>query len=104
VELRWLHIELGFPALATNGPQTHFPIEMLPDKANEETPGAYQIYERLLARFMVANKDVVEEGEKEVEVTGLDDVQPEIGLINWISETFNLVSSEVMVMRDGADE
>lgn len=88
--MRWLHIELGLPPLPTTTSQHNFPPDLLPDRSNEETPGAYQNYEKLLARFMVVNKDMGED--RDVEEKGLEDVQPEIGLINWISELFTVVS------------
>lgn len=90
-ELRWLHIELGLPPLPTTASQHHFPPDLLPDRSKEETPGAYQNYERLLARFMLVNKDMAEEGE--IEERGLEDVQPEVGLINWMTEIFKVVST-----------
>jgi protein regulator of cytokinesis 1 len=104
VELRWLHNELGFPALALNGSQAHFPQDMLPDKANEETPGAHQTYERLLAKFIFINKDVVAEENQEPELEGLDDVQPEIGLINWVNEIAGLVSVQAIFHARVADQ
>lgn len=97
-------MELGFPALALNGSQAHFPQDMLPDKANEETPGAHQTYERLLAKFIFINKDVVTEEDQEPELEGLDDVQPEIGLINWVNEIAGLVSVESIFHGRMADQ
>jgi hypothetical protein len=46
---------------------------------------------------MVVNKDMSEEGV--VEEKGLEDVQPEIGLINWISELFTVVSLLLFRLR-----
>jgi protein regulator of cytokinesis 1 len=88
VDLRWLHSELALPPLPTGTASNQFPIELLPNRKGEETPGAYQTYERMLARFMATYKEA---NEGEVEETGLDDLQPEIGLVNWINELSNLV-------------
>lgn len=66
----------------------HFPPELLPDKSKEETPGAHQAYERLLARFMTAYE---EDRDGEVEEKGLEDMQPEVGLIIWVEEVSRLV-------------
>jgi hypothetical protein len=70
---------------------------MLPNKANEETPGAYQTYEKIFARFMSTYK---EDSEGEVEEKGLDDLQPEVGLINWINELSNLVSRHGRILSN----
>lgn len=87
VDLRWLHAELGLPPLPLTHPH-HFPISLLPDRAKEETPGAHATYEKLFARFMATYK---EDSEIEVEEKGLDDLQPEVGLINWIADLSSLV-------------
>jgi len=121
VDLHWLHVELALPPLP-NGTGSHsFPIELLPDRHNEETPGAYQVYEKTLGHFIAnfkeenVEREIVEkeaknkegddgeekeEGEEEEEeaelgrvldLKGLEDLQPEVGLINWINELSELV-------------
>lgn len=87
MDLRWLHSELGLPPVPLSHPH-HFPPELLPDKSKEETPGAHQTYEKLLARFMIAFE---EDKDGEVEEKGLEDMQPEVGLINWVEEVSSLV-------------
>lgn len=88
MDLRWLHSELALPPLP-NGTGSHqFPLELLPDKKGEETPGAYQMYEKMLARFIATYQG---DHEGEVEEKGLDDLQPEVGLMNWINELSTLV-------------
>jgi len=88
VNLHWLHDELALAPLP-NGTGSHsFPLELLPDKQNEETPGAYQIYEKVLSRFIATFK---EDEDGSVDLTSLDDLQPEVGLINWVNEISDLV-------------
>lgn len=89
VGIRWLHDELGLPPIP-NGTGSHsFPTELLPNKQNEETPGAYQTYEKLLSKFVTTYK---EDDDGVVDLSSLDDLQPEVGLINWINELSGLVS------------
>lgn len=89
MELRWLHSELALPPLP-NGTGSHqFPLDLLPNPENEETPGAYHSYEKMLARFIATYK---EDNEGEVEERGLDDLQPELGVVYWINEISTLVS------------
>jgi protein regulator of cytokinesis 1 len=109
VDLHWLHVELALPPLPNAAGSHSFPIELLPDKRNEETPGAYQAYEKVLGQF-IANfhevdvereEKIMDEGEDEdddetylgrvVDIKGLRDLQPEVGLMNWINELSNLV-------------
>jgi protein regulator of cytokinesis 1 len=116
VDLHWLHDELALPPLP-NGTGSHsFPIELLPDRHNEETPGAYQAYEKTLGHFIANFKEenvereivekepkITEDGNVEEEeddegdkgrvldLKGLEDLQPEVGLINWINELSGLV-------------
>ena len=118
MDLHWLHDELALPPLP-NGTGSHsFPIELLPDRHNEETPGAYQVYEKTLGHFIANFKeenvereivekepknkegdDGAEEEEEEEEaelgrvldLKGLEDLQPEVGLMNWINELSELV-------------
>jgi hypothetical protein len=117
VDLHWLHDELALPPLPNGAGSHSFPIELLPDRRNEETPGAYQAYEKTLGHFIAnfkeenVEREIVEkeaksneeghEGEEEEEdeadkgrvldLKGLEDLQPEVGLINWINELSELV-------------
>jgi protein regulator of cytokinesis 1 len=104
VDLHWLHVELALPPLPNAAGSHSFPIEVLPDKR------AYQAYEKVLGQF-IANfhemdvereEKIMDEGEIEddddetylgrvVDVKGLGDLQPEVGLINWINELSDLV-------------
>jgi hypothetical protein len=129
VDLHWLHDELALPPLP-NGTGSHsFPTELLPDRRNEETPGAYQAYEKTLGHF-IANfkeenvereakiieqgdekedddeKDDDEEGDKGriLDLKGLEHLQPEVGMINWISELSDLVSRFCWSLSEVANE
>lgn len=108
--MHWLHDELALPPLPNGTSSQSFPAELLPDKNNEETPGAYQAYEKVLGRF-IANfkKEDVEREEKNdalndeeedeeeadqgriLDLKGLEELQPEVGMINWINELSTLV-------------
>lgn len=46
------------------------------------------MYEKMLARFMATFE---EDRDGEVEERGLEDMQPEVGLINWVEEVSRLV-------------
>lgn len=98
VDLRWIHSELALPPLSLGTQPSSFPVELLPDKSKEETPGAHQTYEKLLAKFIATYK---EDSEGEVEEKGLDDLQPEIGLLNWVNELSSLVSSDFPTVGSG---
>jgi hypothetical protein len=130
VDLHWLHDELALPPLP-NGTGSHsFPIELLPDRHNEETPGAYQAYEKTLGHFIAnfkeenVEREIVEkepknneggaEEEEEdddeadkgrvLDLKGLEDLQPEVGLINWINELSDLVRHFRRILYEVADE
>ncbi|WWC60378.1 uncharacterized protein I303_102950 [Kwoniella dejecticola CBS 10117] len=90
--LIWLHSELALPPVPTSSPH-HFPPELLPAHEEEETPGACSSYERLLNRVIASNPlppgEVEEWGEVE-DLEGMENVQPEIGLIEWSDELTEL--------------
>ncbi|WWD16447.1 hypothetical protein CI109_100873 [Kwoniella shandongensis] len=92
INLAWLHNELALPPVPTSHPH-HFPLDLLPNHAEEETPGAYSAYERILAK--VISQNALPEGDMEEwpeieDLEGLDGVEPEIGLIEWADEITDL--------------
>lgn len=92
LDLRNLHAELSLPPFPTSHPH-HFPPHLLPPRENEETPGAYTTFERLLAK-VIAERPVVNDGEEEdnAEITALEGVEPEVGLMRWLEDIMGLVS------------
>jgi len=126
VDLHWLHDELALPPLPVGIGSNSFPTELLPNRHNEETPGAYQAYEKTLGHFIAnfkeenvereivekepkINEEGVEEEEEEedaekgrvLDLKGLEDLQPEVGLINWINELSELVCRFCGVLLKG---
>ncbi|WVW80220.1 hypothetical protein I302_102198 [Kwoniella bestiolae CBS 10118] len=90
--LIWLHSELALPPVPTSSPH-HFPPELLPSHEEEETPGAYATYEKILHRVIGSNPlppgECEEWGEVE-DLNGMEGVEPEIGLIEWSEELTEL--------------
>jgi len=86
----WFRFELQLPDLL----DTSFPVYLLPSRDLEETPGAHARYEKILAQILALNpwKGANEEDEGDVELQGMDDIEPEIGLINWCEQLLELVS------------
>ncbi|OCF56492.1 hypothetical protein L486_05342 [Kwoniella mangroviensis CBS 10435] len=90
--LIWLHSELALPPVPTSSPH-HFPPELLPSHEEEETPGAYATYEKILHRVIGSNSlppGECEEWDEVEDLQGMDNVEPEIGLIEWSDELTEL--------------
>ncbi|KAI9632711.1 protein regulator of cytokinesis 1 [Dioszegia hungarica] len=99
-DLRTLHTELALPPIPLSHPH-HFPLHLLPNRSTEETPGAQQGYERLLARVVTEKVGMVpgvdeEGGENEVEgdLESMQGVEPDVGLIRWVEEVRELWEKE----------
>ncbi|WRT65761.1 uncharacterized protein IL334_002710 [Kwoniella shivajii] len=94
--LTWLHSELALPPVPTSFPR-HFPVDLLPSHNEEETPGAYSSYEKILHRIIGCNPlppgDCEEWGEVD-DLEGMEKVEPEIGLIEWAEEITELWNSK----------
>jgi len=119
VDLHWLHDELALPPLPNGNGSHAFPMELLPDRHNEETPGAYQAYEKTLGHFIANFKeenvereaktgDELEEDDegdkgRVLDLKGLEDLQPEVGMINWINELSNLVRQLLQIIWEVAN-
>lgn len=112
--LRTLHAHLSLPPVPISQPH-HFPIHLLPTRASEETPGANAAHEKLLARVLAEmalmpprapRLEGEEEGEGEgqgdepYDVPALElvaalevmkDVEPELGLLEWLGNARELV-------------
>ncbi|WWC96882.1 hypothetical protein V866_003757 [Kwoniella sp. B9012] len=90
--LIWLHSELALPPVPISSPH-HFPPELLPSHEEEETPGAYTTYEKILHGVIGSNPlppgECEEWGEIE-DLQGMENVEPEIGLIEWSDELTEL--------------
>ncbi|WWC87953.1 uncharacterized protein L201_002853 [Kwoniella dendrophila CBS 6074] len=93
--LIWLHSELALPPVPVSSPH-HFPLDLLPSHEEEETPGAYSNYEKIMNRVIGLNPlppgDCEEWGEIE-DLKGMENVEPEIGLIEWSDELIDLWNS-----------
>ncbi|WVQ74720.1 hypothetical protein IAR50_004324 [Cryptococcus sp. DSM 104548] len=90
--LAWLHAELALPPIPTSNPHL-FPPHLLPPHDEEETPGAYASYEKLLHKLIANNPLPPGESEDWPEVEdleGMDGVEPEIPLIDWVDEVTEL--------------
>ena len=90
VSLAFLHAELGLPTVPIAQPH-HFPLHLLPARTTEERPGAHSTYEKTLSRYITANIGVSNVEGGEVTCKGLEEVEPEIGLLNWAEELNGLV-------------
>jgi protein regulator of cytokinesis 1 len=92
--LTWLHSELHLPPIPIAHPH-HFPVQFLPSRQSEERPGAHAGYEKLLAKFAVANPDPygenLPEGAEMAEAKGMEGVEAELGLLAWAQEVEELV-------------
>lgn len=91
-DLIWYRAELDLPPIAAPS----FPDHLRPSTEEEETPGAHARYEVLLGNVMSLNEAPRSEDEGQ-EIQGMDDVEPEIGLMNWSDEMLELVSPELEV-------
>ncbi|KAK8861636.1 hypothetical protein IAR55_002459 [Kwoniella newhampshirensis] len=92
INLAWLHNELALPPVPTSDPH-HFPLDLLPNHVEEETPGAYCNYERLLSKIISCNTlppGDMEEWPEIEDLDGLESVEPEIGLIEWSDQITDL--------------
>ncbi|TYJ52083.1 hypothetical protein B9479_007318 [Cryptococcus floricola] len=90
--LTWLHSELALPPIPTSAPHL-FPPDLLPPYEEEESPGLYASYEKLLHRLISQNPLPPGESEEWPEVDsleGMEDVEPEIPLIEWVDEVTEL--------------
>lgn len=91
VNLAFLHTEMGLPPVPVSQPH-HFPIHLLPSRANEERPGAHAAYEKILSRYISVNAASLADDTVENTCKGLEDVEPEVGLSVWAEEINSLVS------------
>ncbi|OCF38366.1 hypothetical protein I317_07862 [Kwoniella heveanensis CBS 569] len=90
--LTWMHHELALPPIPTSKPH-NFPPELLPSHEEEETPGAYASFEKLLHKIIALNPLPSGDSEEWPEVDdleGLEGVEPEVGLIEWVGECMDL--------------
>ncbi|ODN86599.1 hypothetical protein L198_07294 [Cryptococcus wingfieldii CBS 7118] len=90
--LTWLHSELALPPIPTSTPHL-FPSHLLPPYEEEESPGLYASYEKLLHRLISQNPLPPGESEDWPEVDsleGMEDIEPEIPLIEWVDEVTEL--------------
>lgn len=96
--LTWLHSELALPPIPTSSPH-NFPPHLLPPYSEEEQPGLYASYERLLHTIITLNPlPPMDDGNEEWPVIenleGLKETEPEIPLIEWVEETMELWTSK----------
>lgn len=96
--LTWLHSELALPPIPTSSPH-NFPPHLLPPYSEEEQPGLYASYERLLHTIITLNPlPPMDDGNEEWPVVenleGLKETEPEIPLIEWVEETMELWTSK----------
>ncbi|KIR82401.1 hypothetical protein I306_00513 [Cryptococcus gattii EJB2] len=96
--LTWLHSELALPPIPTSSPH-NFPAHLLPLYSEEEQPGLYASYERLLHTIITLNPlPPMDDGNEEWPVVddleGFENTEPEIALIEWVEETMELWTSE----------
>ncbi|KAE8539597.1 hypothetical protein D1P53_003531 [Cryptococcus gattii VGV] len=96
--LTWLHSELALPPIPTSSPH-NFPPHLLPLYSEEEQPGQYASYERLLHTIITLNPlppmdDNNEEWPVVDDLEGFKDTEPEIPLIEWVEETMELWTAE----------
>ncbi|WVQ78807.1 hypothetical protein IAT38_000898 [Cryptococcus sp. DSM 104549] len=97
--LIWLHNELALPPVPTSHPH-HFPPSLLPPYSEEETPGSYASYERLLSRLIASNPLPPGDSEDWPEVDdleGMEGVEPQVPLVEWaeeVTELWNVVKEE----------
>ena len=101
VSLAFLHAELGLPTVPLAQPH-HFPVHLLASRASEERPGAHAGYEKILSRYISANSASMAEN-AEASCKGLEDVEPEIGLLSWAEEINGLVRFRRLIVRNKAD-
>ncbi|WVQ93488.1 hypothetical protein IAU59_000562 [Kwoniella sp. CBS 9459] len=90
--LTWLHDELALPPIPTSRPH-NFPPELLPSHEEEEIPGAYASFEKLLHKIVASNPlppGDCEDWPEVDDLEGLTGVEPEIGLIEWADECTEL--------------
>lgn len=95
--LTWLHSELALPPIPTSSPH-NFPPYLLPPYSEEEQPGLYASYERLLHTIITLNPlPPMDDGNEEwpviEDLEGLKETEPEIPLVEWVEETMELWTS-----------
>lgn len=66
------------------------PSDLRPSKTGEEVPGDHARYEALLERVVSLNPRMGDEEEGQ-EIQGMEDVEPEVGLMAWAEELLQLV-------------
>lgn len=90
-DLIWYRAELDLPPL--DGEDGSFPPELKPGRGDEEVPGAHVRYEALLEHVVGLNPvRVGDEEEEGQEIQGMEEVEPEVGLIAWADALLQLVS------------
>lgn len=86
-DLIWYRAELDLP------PLEQLPPELRPPRGEEEQPGAHIRYESLLEHVIALNPVKAGSfGDEERDIEGMEEVEPEVGLINWADALLQLVS------------
>lgn len=93
-DLLWYHAELNLPS-PVHG--SMFPLALLAPQSDEEQPGFHARYEQLLDHVLATNpRQTGEDGEDGIELQGMDDIEPEIGLMNWSEVVLALVRRSIL--------
>lgn len=86
-DLIWYRAELDLP------PLEQLPPDLRPSRSEEEQPGAHLRYEALLEHVVALNPIKAGSfGDEERDVEGVEEMEPEVGLINWADALLQLVS------------
>ncbi|BEJ16879.1 hypothetical protein CspHIS471_0602800 [Cutaneotrichosporon sp. HIS471] len=89
IDLIWYRAELDLPTLE------HLPPELRPPMSEEEQPGIYHRYDTYLDHVIELNP--VKAGsfeDEEQSIDGMEEVEPEVGLINWADALLQLWMDE----------